>query len=378
MIYLDNASTTKPSDAVKNQITETLDIFGNPSSMHRLGIDAEKIIKQAKENLSRSLKVNSNEVYFTSGGTEANNTAILGYCRRNKKRGTHIITSEIEHPSAREPFKRLEGEGFKVSYINTLPSGEIDIFDFENKLTSDTIFVSIMWVNNETGVIQPVEQLKPIMKKIAPNAILHTDGVQAYGKIPTHPKSIGVDMMSISGHKIHAIKGIGALYIANNLNIDPYIIGGGQQNDMRSGTENVVGISALSKAIEDLTVDADFQKISDLRSYFCELIAQKIENKKFNGEGNLSPYILNVSFPGIKAEILLHALEARDIFVSTGSACSTNKPMPSHVLSAMGCTKAEINGAVRFSFNNEITKDDIEKVAEILKFEVETLRKVMR
>ena len=378
MIYLDNASTTKPSDAVKNQIMETLDIFGNPSSMHRLGIDAEKIIKKAKENLSRSLKVNSNEVYFTSGGTEANNTAILGYCRRNKKRGTHIITSEIEHPSAREPFKRLEGEGFKVSYVKTLPSGEIDIFDFENKLTSDTIFVSIMWVNNETGVIQPVEQLKPIMKKIAPNAILHTDGVQAYGKIPTHPKSIGVDMMSISGHKIHAIKGIGALYISNNLNIDPYIIGGGQQNDMRSGTENVVGISALSKAIEDLTVDADFQKISDLRSYFCELIAQKIENIKFNGEGNLSPYILNVSFPGIKAEILLHALEARDIFVSTGSACSTNKPMPSHVLGAMGCTKAEINGAVRFSFNNEITKDDIEKVAEILKFEVETLRKVMR
>ena len=377
MIYLDNASTTKPSEGVKNKVIEVMEDFGNPSSMHRLGIASEKIIKASGDEISKNLGENSGKIYFTSGGTEANNTAILGYCRRNKKRGQHIITTEIEHPSVLEPFKKLSEEGFLVTKIGVTKDGVIDLEEFEKALREDTIFVSCMWVNNETGNIQPVSKLKEIMKKHSPNAVLHVDAVQSFGKLITKPSKLGIDMMSISSHKIHGLKGTGALYI-NNVNLEPLLIGGGQQKDIRSGTENVVGIAAFGEAVRELNIEEDNIYVSSLRQRLLDGILENIDNVLVNGSGDMSSYILNVSFLGIKAEILLHALEAHDIFVSTGSACSTNKPMPSKVLTAMGRSREEIMGAVRFSFNKELTLEDIDKTIAVLKTEVFNIRKYMR
>ena len=379
MIYLDNASTTKPSEAVKEAVKDAMECFGNPSSMHRLGIDAENIIKKAKENAAKIMSVDANNFYFTSGGTEANNTAILGYCRQNKKRGTKIITTQIEHPSVLTPFKMLEDEGFSVYYLKTDNFGLIDLDEFEKTLDEDTIFVSIMHVNNEIGSIMPISELKGIMKRHAPNAALHVDAVQSFGKIPLKPKQWGIDMVSASGHKIHGIKGTGILYIRDNIKVLPLLNGGGQQKNMRSGTENVVGIGAFSKACEEMQ-SYDLSHIGKLRQKLKEEIIKNIENVKINESKpeSQAEYILNVSFLGIKAEILLHSLEVHNIYVSTGSACSTNKPMPSHVLTAIGCNKGEIDGAIRFSFSNEITENDIEEVIDALKKEVLTIRKYVR
>lgn len=376
MIYLDNASTTKPSEGVKKAVIDAMENFGNPSSMHRLGIDAEKIIKSSKSAVSKVLGVEEDNIFFTSGGTEANNTAILGYCRRNKKRGTHIITSAIEHPSVAVPFKKLAAEGFDVTVIGVDKNGVLDLDAFKEALREDTIFVSVMWVNNETGNVQPVDKLKAIMKEISPKAVLHVDGVQSFGKIECKPKKHGIDMMSISGHKVHGIKGIGALYVNNGINFDPYIIGGGQQKDRRSGTENVVGIAAIGEAAREISLSKD--KITALRDRLETGLRENIENIKINGEGEKTPYILNVSFIGIKAEILLHALENHGIFVSTGSACSTNKPMPSPVLTAMGLKREEIMGAVRFSLSDNLSEDDIDKTVMAVKKEVENIRRIMR
>lgn len=377
MIYLDNASTTKPLEAVKKAVTESMENFGNPSSMHRLGIDAEKIIKNSKMAVAGVLGVRHEDIYFTSGGTEANNTAVLGACRRNKKRGMHIITTKIEHPSVGVPFKRLVEDGFEVTEIGVTKDGVLNIEEFEDALREDTVFVSCMWVNNETGNIQPIEKLKNIMKLHSPNALLHVDAVQAFGKIDCKPKKYGIDILTLSGHKIHAIKGIGAMYI-DNARVEPLIIGGGQQKDMRSGTENVPGIAAIGEACKNLHTEKNFQYVSGLRERLINGIKENIDNIKINGLGNMSPYVLNVSFLGIKAEILLHALEAHGIYVSTGSACSTNKPMPSHVLTAMGNTREEILGAVRFSFSEDITEEDIDKTVSAVKTEVENIRKYMR
>ena len=289
----------------------------------------------------------------------------------------HIITTKIEHPSVAVPFKKLSEEGFEVTEISVTKDGIIDLEEFENALREDTIFVSCMWVNNETGNIQPVDKLKEIMKKYSPDAKLHVDAVQAFGKIECKPKKYGIDMLSLSGHKIHGIKGIGALYL-DNVKIDSHIIGGGQQKDIRSGTENVVGIASLGEACRNLAVDKDFQYVNRLRNRLIDGIKENIDNIKINGLGDMSAYILNVSFLGIKAEILLHSLEAHGIYVSTGSACSTNKPMPSHVLTAMGNSREEILGAVRFSFSSDITEDDIDKTVSVLKTEVANIRKYMR
>lgn len=377
MIYLDNASTTKPSQGVKNAAADAMENFGNPSSMHKLGIDAEKIIKNAADNVSKVLGVRSEDIYFTSGGTESNNTAILGYCRKNKKRGKHVITTAIEHPSVLEPFGKLSEEGFDVTYLGVDSNGIIKLDEFEKALREDTIFVSCMWVNNETGSIQPIDKLKSIMKKYAPRAVLHADAVQAFGKIICKPKKCGVDMLSLSAHKIHGIKGCGALYI-DNVNIEPYIIGGAQQKNMRSGTENVVGIAGLGQAAAELDIEKDREYVSSLRLALENGIKDNIADVKINGEDDNSGYVLNVSFKGIKAEILLHSLERYGIYVSTGSACSTNKPMPSHVLSAMGCSREEIMGAIRFSFGNDLKKEDIDEVISALVKETAQIRKYMR
>lgn len=373
MIYLDNASTTKPSKAACAAAAEAMEAFGNPSSLHRMGLAAEKIITSAKEQSARALGVEPKNIYFTSGGTESNNTAILGYAEANKKRGNHVITTKIEHPSVLEPFRVLEKNGFDVTYLDVNSDGVISLEEFENALREDTILVSVMAVNNETGAVQPVDKLKAVMREKSPKAALHSDAVQGFLKVDLKPKRCGIDMLSASGHKIHGIKGTGLLYVADNINITPIVHGGGQQKNMRSGTENVPGIAAFGAAV------GAYRRITcEKRNELKAKILENIENVVINGSDDNSGYVLNVSFLGIKAEILLHSLEAVGIFVSTGSACSSNKPMPSHVLTNMGKSKKEIDGAVRFSFSRDITENDIDECIKALKIEVAQIRKYVR
>lgn len=373
MIYLDNAATTKPSENAVKAMLSAAELFGNPSSLYRLGLDSEKLIKNSRETIAKMLGAESKHIYFTSGGTEANNTALFGEARGRGKLGKHIITTSIEHPSVLETAHQLEKEGFEVTYLGVGADGRIDINEFEKSLRPDTILVSVMHVNNETGVIQPVDRLKSIMRQKSPNAVLHCDCVQSFGKLDVKPKLWGADLISISAHKIHGFKGSGALYV-NDTKFRPLIYGGEQQNGVRPGTENVGGIASFGAAAAEC--DCDNTKLLKLRTLLKTKLTEKTENIKINGSDEYnSGSVLNVSFIGIKAEILLHALEARGIYVSTGSACSSHKPQPSHVLTAMGLDNREIGGAVRFSFDNGITEEDIEFTANAAAEETAKLRR---
>lgn len=373
MIYLDNAATTKPSENAVKAMLSAAEFFGNPSSLYRLGLDSEKLIKNSRETIAKMLGAESKHIYFTSGGTEANNTALFGEARGRGKLGKHIITTSIEHPSVLETAHQLEKEGFEVTYLGVGADGRIDINEFEKSLRPDTILVSVMHVNNETGVIQPVDRLKSIMRQKSPNAVLHCDCVQSFGKLDVKPKLWGADLISISAHKIHGFKGSGALYV-NDTKFRPLIYGGEQQNGVRPGTENVGGIASFGAAAAEC--DCDNTKLLKLRTLLKTKLTEKTENIKINGSDEYnSGSVLNVSFIGIKAEILLHALEARGIYVSTGSACSSHKPQPSHVLTAMGLDNREIGGAVRFSFDNGITEEDIEFTANAAAEETAKLRR---
>lgn len=373
MIYLDNAATTKPSENAVKAMLSAAELFGNPSSLYRLGLDSEKLIKNSRETIAKMLGAESKHIYFTSGGTEANNTALFGEARGRGKLGKHIITTSIEHPSVLETAHQLEKEGFEVTYLGVSADGRIDINEFEKSLRPDTILVSVMHVNNETGVIQPVDRLKSIMRQKSPNAVLHCDCVQSFGKLDVKPKLWGADLISISAHKIHGFKGSGALYV-NDTKFRPLIYGGEQQNGVRPGTENVGGIASFGAAAAEC--DCDNAKLLKLRTLLKNKLAEKTENIKINGSDEYnSGSVLNVSFIGIKAEILLHALEARGIYVSTGSACSSHKPQPSHVLTAMGLDNREVGGAVRFSFDNGITEEDIEFTANAAAEETAKLRR---
>lgn len=375
MIYMDNAATTKISEPVKNEILRVMDIFGNPSSLHRLGLEAEKLIETSCETISKKLGVDKKNVYFTSGGTEANNLAIIGTCMSLRKRGNHVITTKIEHPSVLESVKKLSESGVEVDFAPVLPDGRIDLEAFFALLRPDTVLVSVMHVNNETGVIQPIEELKKLMKEKSPLAKLHIDAVQSFCKMAVTPKLWEADLLSVSGHKIHAPKGIGALYIKDS-KISPVLFGGEQQGSIRPGTENVLGIAGFSEAVRNSEFDINKSRL--LREKFIELLKENVPDIKINGSDEFSSgSVLNVSFLGVKAEILLHAFEARGLYVSTGSACSSHKPQPSHVLTAMGLSKKEIEGAVRFSFDETLTEEEIKEAVNIIKEETQNIRKYM-
>lgn len=374
MIYLDNASTSKPCRAAVEAAIHACEGFGNPSSLHRLGMDAEKLVKGARKSVADVLGSKPEAVLFTSGGTEANNTAIFGAAGVSRKR--HAITTRIEHPSVLEPFAKLAEQGWRVDYIDVGADGIIDLNKLAAALDDETALVSIMHVNNETGSVQPVESASRLIRERAPGALFHVDAVQSFGKLPCSVKALGADLVSVSAHKINALKGCGALYVGARIN--PLIVGGGQQRNMRSGTENVVGIAAFGAACHHHMED-NREKVNALRTRLANGIMSQLDNVKYNGSGtDYSPYVLNMSFLGIKAEILLHSLETHGIFVSTGSACSSNKPMPSHVLTAMGCSRGEIGGAVRFSFDDNITETDIDTVIAAVCEEVTKIRKYMR
>lgn len=375
IIYLDNAATTKPSEEAVKAFLKASEVFGNPSSLHRLGLDAEKLIEESKRNIAEKLGVDAKNILFTSGGTEANNTAVFGVANARCKIGKRIITSKIEHPSVLEAFRHLESKGFDVKYLDVDSDGVVDLDMLDDTLNNETTLVSIMHVNNETGVIQPIEKIKEIILEKAPQAYLHTDCVQSFGKIDVKPKKMGADLVTVSSHKIHGFKGTGALYVSDMRMIRPMIFGGEQQNEMRPGTENVAGILAFGAAAKE--TNAVNSKLITLRNLMKEKLSV-IPDIKINGcDEHNSGSILNVSFVGIKAEILLHALEAKKVYVSTGSACSSHKPQPSHVLGAMNLNKKEIEGAIRISFDNTNTEEEIITAAEIIEKEVAAIRRYM-
>jgi cysteine desulfurase len=366
-IYLDNASTTQPFDEVIEVVTGVMrNNYGNPSSLHRLGIEADKIIKDARDIIAKSMGASPAEIFFTSGGTESNNWAIIGAAIRRKKLGNHIITTKIEHPSVLGAIKYLEEAGFDVDYLNVDEKGTINHLELENKLKDKTILVSVIHVNNETGSILPIKEIATKVKLRTQNAYIHVDGVQGYCKVDFDARITPIDLYSCSGHKIGGPKGIGALYKRANTNINQIFFGGGQERGSRSGTENVHNIAGFASAVK---------KYMDNRKSYLNImmeckekltmgILDRIPSAKVNSPEDSAPHILNISFPGVKGEILLHCLEGSNIFVSTGSACSSKKTTHSHVLEGMGIGPKHIEGAVRFSFSPFTSVDKMDYVAE--------------
>lgn len=381
-IYLDNGATTKPSEEVIDTMVKAMrEYYGNPSSLHRKGVEIEKLIKKARKQVAKASGADEGEIYFTSGGTESNNLAILGALQGNKRKGKHIITTKIEHPSVLNVFKELEEDGYDISYLNVDKNGLIDIDEFNKELREDTILISIMYVNNEVGTIQPIEKIVKSIKNRNNKPIIHVDAIQAFGKIRINLKKLKIDLMSISGHKICGPKGIGALYIRKGTKIKSIVFGGNQELGLRSGTENVPGILGLGVAAEIAknNIDSNIEKMRSLKNILVDGVQSSLEKIKINGavDENSAPHILNISFEGIRGEVLLHTLEQRNIYVSTGSACSSKKKAYSHVLKEMGLTNDEMEGAIRFSFSPQNTEKQIAYTIENLKKSVEDLRKVI-
>ncbi len=375
MIYLDNAATTKPCAQATDALLKAARCFGNPSSLHGVGLEAEKLVEESRKTVASRLGVSSSDILFTSGGTEANNTAVFGAAYAKKRLGERVVTSKIEHPSVLEAFRRLEKEGFDVRYIGVNSDGIIKLDELEKELDEKTTLVSVMHVNNETGVIQPLAEIKRLIEKKAPRAVFHSDCVQSFGKIDVNAKKIGADMITVSAHKIRGFKGTGALYVSDMRMIRPLLCGGEQQREMRPGTENVAGILAFGAAVKECGGDA--ARFTRLRELMKARLSS-ISDMKINGSDEFnSGSILNVSFAGIKAEVLLHALEARGVYVSSGSACSSHKPQPSHVLTAMGLGRADIEGAVRISFDETTTEEETEAAAKIIAEETALIRRYM-
>lgn len=380
-VYLDNSATTKPYQEVIEETVKYMEIhFGNPSSLHRMGINAEKAMKEARKSVAASLGVKEEEVFFTSGGTEADNTALFGAVQARKRRGNRIITSRIEHPAVLESCRKLEESGFQVEYIPVDRNGVIDMKALESVLDEQTILISVMHVNNEVGSIQPISEIYDLKNRISGKSgteiLFHVDAVQSYGKLPIPIN--GIDLLSVSGHKIHGPKGVGALFVRKGLNVQPYLFGGGQERGMRSGTENVPAAAGFGIAAElsRKNMTKRIESMMMVKTFLEEGIRSELSDVRFNSTDNGSPSILNVSFLGVRGEVLLHTLEQAEIYVSTGSACSSRKKGQSHVLKAMGLSDREIEGAIRFSFSEFNTTEEMEYVLARLKEAVNKFRKL--
>lgn len=378
-IYLDNSATTKPYQEVVDKMVLALTTqYGNPSSIYKKGIEVEREIKEIRRNIARSLGAKETEIYFTSGGTECNNTIIRSVANLNKKTKNHIISTVIEHPSVLNTLKDLEADGFEVTYLPVGKDGKISLEDLKNAIKKETILVSVMHVNNEIGTIQPVEEIGKYLKSLDEKVYFHVDGVQSYAKIKFRPSRYNIDFMSVSGHKLHGPKGIGFMYVKENNRIKPLLTGGGQEIGIRSGTENVPGIYGIGEAVRILNQDLEgtIDKIRGLRDILKEEILANIDNVKINSPEDGVCHVLNVSFRGVRGEVLLHYLEQKEIYVSTGSACSSKKK-GSHVLNAIGLTPDEIEGAIRFSLSDLNTKEEIMQTVEVLKDSVSDLRMII-
>ena len=381
--YFDNSATTIVTDSVKDIVVKTMtEDFGNPSAMHMVGVKAEKYIKEAQENIAKILKVDPKEIFFTSGGTESNNMAIIGTAMANKRKGNKIITTSVEHSSVLATMKYLEEQGFEVIYLPVDRYGVVQMEALEKEMTEDTILVSTMYVNNEVGAIEPVGEIGQYIKKVNPSVVYHVDAIQAFGKLEIKPRRDNIDLLTVSGHKIHGPKGSGFLFINDKTRIKPIIYGGGQQKGMRSGTENVPAIAGLATAVK-LIYNNDFESriahLYELKDYFIDEL-EKLPDVQVNSKKGTdsAPQIVSASFKGVRAEVLLHSLEDKGIYVSSGSACSSNKPGLSNTLVAIGLDKELLDSTLRFSFCYETTKEELEYTIETLKQLLPMLRKYTR
>lgn len=381
--YLDNSATTRCLESVKDIVVKTMmEDYGNPSSKHLRGVKAEQYIKESREAIAKTMKVNEKEIFFTSGGTESNNWAIIGAAMANKRAGMHVITTAIEHPAVIQPMQYLAEQGFRISYIPVGRDGKTDLDALEKAICDETILISAMYVNNEVGAVQPLEEISALIKKKKPGILFHVDAIQAYGKYRILPKKMGIDMLSVSAHKIHGPKGVGFLYVNEKVKIKPLILGGGQQKGMRSGTDNVPGIAGLGMAAKEAYTGFE-EKVSHLyrlKELFVNGVREIPDTVINSPDGVLgAPQIVSVSFRGIRSEVLLHSLEEKEIYVSSGSACSSNKKLPiSTVLKEIGLEKDLLETTVRFSFSHFTTEEEIAYCLEELKKIVPVLRKYSR
>ena len=377
--YLDNSATTRCCEEAAQLVVKLLtEDYGNPSSLHNKGVIAENYMNDARKKIAKTLKVQEKEICFTSGGTESNNLAIIGVAEANKRSGKHVITTSIEHPSVSATMAYLEEHGYEVTYLPVDAYGVISLDDLKAAIRPDTILVSLMQVNNEIGAVEPIAEAGALIKQCNPQTLFHVDAIQSYGKMRIYPAKMHVDLLSVSGHKIHGPKGSGFLYIKEGTKISPIIFGGGQQKGMRSGTENVPGIVGLAVACEKMIGKKyeNAEKIREVKEYFQERI-KEIEDIKDNS--GKAPHVASISFKKLRSEVLLHALEDREIYVSSGSACSSNKKQAvSGTLNAIALSDEFKDGTLRFSFSIENTKEEVDQTIEALKELVPMLRRFVR
>ena len=380
--YLDNSATTVCEPGVVEKVVHMMSIaYGNPSAMHNKGVEAENYIKEAKEIIAKTMKVQEKELLFTSGGTESNNLAIMGCAAANHRMGKHLITTKIEHPSVGNVMKHMEEEGYEVTYLPVDENGIVKLDKLKEALRPDTMLVSVMHVNNEIGAVQPIEEIAKMVKENNKATLFHVDAIQGYGKYRIFPKKMGIDLLSVSGHKIHGPKGVGFLYCDSKVKIKPILFGGGQQRDLRSGTENVPGIVGIAEAAKEIYTDfeAKIDGLYDVKAYFVEKILQ-LEGTKINGlvGRESAPHVVSVSFPGVRSEVLLHSLEDREVYASAGSACASNKPAISATLKAINAPKEHLDSTLRFSFSVHTTKEEIDYCIEVLAGLLPMLRRYAR
>ncbi|MBQ5431042.1 MAG: cysteine desulfurase [Lachnospiraceae bacterium] len=380
--YLDNSATTRCSEAAAEMVAKVLTKdYGNPSSLHNKGMEAEQYVKNSRQIIAKSLKVEPKEIVFTSGGSESNNLAILGACYANRRLGKHVITTAIEHPSVFQPMKALEDMGYEVTYLPVDERGVCDLQTLANEIRQDTVLVSMMHVNNEIGTIQPIEDAARIVHDRNENTLFHVDAIQSYGKVDLFPKKSLIDMVSVSGHKLHGPKGSGFLYVRDKVKLSPIIFGGGQEWGRRSGTENVPAIAGLGVAVQEMFHNREehVEKLYELKEALRSQLAE-IEGISFNGaEGTFgAPQILSVSVEGVRAEVMLHALEDRGVYCSAGSACSSNRPAISRTLQAIGLKKELLDATVRFSLCIYTTREEVDEAAKVMAELVPALRKYRR
>ena len=380
--YFDNSATTRVLDSVKDIVVKTMtEDYGNPASKHRKGMEAEQYIREARKIIADSMKVQEKEILFTSGGSESNNMALIGTAWANQRAGKHIISTAIEQPSVYNPLGVLAELGFEVPSLPVVHDGHISLKELEEAIRPDTILVSTMYVNNEVGAVEPVEEISRVIKAKNPSALYHVDAIQAYGKYVIRPKKQGIDLLSVSSHKIHGPKGVGFLYIRSGVKIKPLIYGGGQQAGMRSGTENVPGVAGFGAAVKEMYTDhaEKIQKLIGLKDYMTDRLGE-IEGTVINskkGEAS-APQIVSVSFEGVRSEVLLHALEDKGIYVSSGSACSSNHPGISGTLKGIGVAQKLLDSTIRISFSIFNTKEEVDYTIDVLKELVPVLRRYQR
>lgn len=380
--YLDNSATTRCSEKAAEMVMKVMrEDFGNPSALHTKGVEAEHYVKEARAFFAKNLKVDEKEICFTSGGTESNNLALIGTAMANRRAGNHLITTSVEHASVDNTMKYLEEQGFRVTYLPVDEYGVVSLEALKEALCPETILVSVMYVNNEVGAVQPVDEIARIVKEHNPNTIFHVDAIQAYGKYRIYPKKEGIDLLSVSGHKIHGPKGTGFLYVNSKVKIHSIVFGGGQQKGLRSGTENVPGIAGMAEAAAECyeNLEEKIDRLYVLKDRFVSQVSA-LEGTKVNGHTgrDSAPQIVSVSFRDVRSEVLLHALEEKGIYVSAGSACSSNKPSVSRTLKNMEIDKELLGSTLRFSFCFDTTEEEIDYCIKELGELLPVLRRYVR